>query len=84
MDLRKILIKNTDGKPCIVTTAFVLGFIVVNLKLILSGVTIKEVVLNSFTGSEYAVAIGALGAIYVMRRGQQAKSKKESDDEKNN
>ncbi len=81
MDLRKVLIKNTDGKPCVVTTAFVLGFAIVNLKLILSGFTIKEVTLSAFTGGEYAAALGALGAIYVMRRGQHSKLKEGNSEE---
>lgn len=49
-------------------TAFVLGFVVVNLKLIFSGVTVAGVTLAPFTGSEYALAIAALGAVYTLRR----------------
>jgi hypothetical protein len=49
-------------------TAFVLGFIVVNAKLLLSGMTLGGLELAPFTGVEYAAAVSALGAIYVLRR----------------
>ena len=81
-DLRKVLLKNSDGKPCIVTTAFALGFLVVNAKLIVSGVTIAGFTMAAFTGGEYAAALGALGAIYVMRRSQHGKEvNNESNDQ---
>jgi len=81
LDLRNVLLKNSDGKPCVVTTMFVIGCVIVNLKLILSGVTVRDVAISAFTGGEYAAALGALGAIYVMRRGQHAKAK-EGNNEK--
>ena len=62
------LIKDSDGKRSITMTAFVLGFIVVNLKLLFSGMSIAGIELASFSGGEYAAAIGALGAVYVLRR----------------
>ena len=63
-----MLLKDTNGNKSITMTAFVAGFVVVNLKLVLSGMTLWGVVLAPFTGVEYAAAIAALGAIYVMRR----------------
>jgi hypothetical protein len=39
--LNKFLLNNTDGKKSVTVTAFILGFIVVNLKLLISGLTIK-------------------------------------------
>ena len=68
MNLNKILIKDSDGKPSVTMTAFVTGFIVVNLKLLASGLTIAGYDMSPFTGVDYSAAIGALGAIYVMRR----------------
>jgi hypothetical protein len=68
MNLNKFLLKNTDGKESVTMTAFVLGFLIVNLKLILSGITIEGLTIPPFSGSDYAMAIGALGAVYVMRR----------------
>ena len=49
-------------------TAFVLGFVIVNAKLIMSGMTIGSVQISPFSGTEYAAALAALGAVYVMRR----------------
>ena len=68
MNLNKILIKNSGGKPSVTMTAFVLGFVVVNLKLILSGMEIASYKMAAFTGGEYAAAISALGGVYVLRR----------------
>lgn len=63
-----MLIKDSDGKPSVTMTAFVTGFIVVNVKLLLSGVTLGGFTMAAFTGGEYAAALTSLGAIYVMRR----------------
>lgn len=73
------LIKDSDGKPSVTMTAFVTGFLVVNAKLLLSGVTIAGFTITAFTGGEYAAAIGALGAIYVMRRTKNKEVTKESE-----
>jgi len=80
-----MLIKDSDGKPSVTMTAFVSGFLVVNLKLLLSGITIAGFKMAAFTGGEYAAALGALGTIYVMRRNfgnpngkEQSKTTKES------
>lgn len=70
MDLRRFLIKNSDGKPSTTMTAFIVGFAVVNLKLLISGLTLGGYTMAAFSGGEYAAAVGALGAIYVMRRSQ--------------
>lgn len=80
IDLRKFLMKNSDGKPCVITTMFVVGFIIVNIKLIISGLTIGGYTMANFSGSDYAASIGALGAIYVMRRGQHKKDKENNND----
>jgi len=68
MNINKLLIRNSDGKKSVTMTAFVLGFVIVNLKLILSGTTIGGLSIAAFTGVEYAAALTALGAIYVLRR----------------
>lgn len=65
--MRKFYLKDSNGKPSITTTAFFLGFIVINLKLILSGVDYKGIKFSDFTGSDYGMAMAALGAIYVLR-----------------
>jgi hypothetical protein len=68
MNLNKLLIKDSVGKPSVTMTAFVTGFIVVNAKLLMSGVTVAGYTMAAFTGGEYSAAIGALGAVYVLRR----------------
>ena len=74
INLDKFLLKDTSGKKSITMTAFCVGFIVVNAKLILSGVQIGSLTVSAFTGTEYAAAVAALGAIYVLRRSGNAKS----------
>ena len=64
----KMLLTDTSGKKSATLTAFVSGFLVVNAKLLLSGVTVGGFVLSPFSGTEYAAAVAALGAIYVLRR----------------
>jgi hypothetical protein len=68
MDLNKFLFKDSKGKPSLTATAFIVGFAVVNLKLIFSGVEFNAFKIALFSGGEYAAAIGALGAVYVLRR----------------
>ena len=63
-----MLIKDSSGKKSVTMTAFVMGFIVCNVKLLVGGMTIGGLTINAFTGGEYAAAIGALGSIYVLRR----------------
>jgi hypothetical protein len=68
VNINKLLIKDSAGKPSVTMTAFVTGFITVNFKLLASGITIAGYTMTAFTGGEYAAAVGALGAVYVMRR----------------
>ena len=77
--LQKFLLKDSSGKKSTTVTAFVLGFIVVNIKLLASGLSIAGYSMQPFTGTEYGAAIGALGAIYVMRRST-SKTEGQSDD----
>ncbi len=66
--LDKFLLRDSKGKKSTTVTAFVLGFVVVNLKLLVSGLSLAGYEMSTFSGGDYAAAIGALGAIYVMRR----------------
>lgn len=75
--LDKILIKDTSGKKSLTATAFLIGFLLVNAKLILAGTSIGSVVISPFSGGEYAAAIAALGGVYVLRRQAPTDSKKE-------
>lgn len=66
--LSKVLIKDSTDKKSLTASAFFYGFLMVNIKLLCSGMTIGSLTLSVFSGSEYALAVGALGAIYVLRR----------------
>ena len=70
MDIRKLLMTNSNGEKSTTVTAFWLGFFIVGFKLVASGMTISGITFSEFSGTEYGIALGALGAIYVMRRGQ--------------
>jgi hypothetical protein len=72
------LVKDTSGQESLTATAFVVGFTTCCFKLILSGMTVAGITLAPFSGSEFGIAVGALGAIYVLRRqGDKADEKKD-------
>ena len=60
---------NKPAKEKSVTlTFFTIGFMVALVKLLISGLTIHGMVMAPFSGSEFALVVGALGGIYAMRR----------------
>ena len=66
------------GKPSITLTAFVVGFAIVNIKLLLSDIQITESFqMSTFTGVDYSAAVAALGGIYVMRKNKTIKEEKQ-------
>lgn len=73
--LDKFLIKDTSGEKSVTMTAFVLGFLVVNAKLLISGLTLAGYAMAPFSGTEYGVAVAALGSIYILRRSTSPKDK---------
>lgn len=77
MKFNDFLIKKNDGNPSVTMTAFVLGFVVVNIKLLISGMTIGGLSMAVFSGVEYAAAVAALGTVYVLRRSTSDTTKKE-------
>ena len=66
--MSKMYLKNSEGKPSLTTTLFVIGFVVVTLKLLLSGITIYGFKIPEFSGLNFATCITSLGGIYVLRR----------------
>lgn len=67
--LSKLIISNVKtGQPSYVLTAFIVGVAIVNIKLLLSGITIKEITSSTFTGVDYAASMGALGSIYSLNK----------------
>jgi hypothetical protein len=56
------------GKPSATLTVFLVGTAVVLLKYALSGLTIAGVPFEHMDGSDFAMAVGALGAVYFGRK----------------
>lgn len=56
------------GEKSVTVTAFVAGFGVAVIKLLVSGVTVAGVTLAPFTGTDFAAVVGALGVIYAARK----------------
>lgn len=78
--LRNLSLTDTSGKKSVTVTAFVLGFLLINLKLLVSGMTLFGYQMTAFTGSEYSMALTALGGIYVLRRATTKPNSKETSD----
>lgn len=64
MDITKYLLKDEKGEPSTTRSVFFYGCMICLTKLVLSGVAIGPLALGSFTGGDFALAIGALGGIY--------------------
>ncbi len=76
--MHRFLFKDTNGSKSLTATVFVVGCVIVNLKLIFSGVTVGGITLAEFTGVDYGAALASLGGIYVMRRSTSKEKKEES------
>ena len=59
-----ILLPGQDGQPSTVRTIFLYGCLVCIAKLAFSGLITKWFQLPQFSGSDFGVAIAALGGIY--------------------
>ena len=73
--MNKFLITDTSGNKSLTATAFAIGFLVAAFKFLVSGITIYAVQLPEFGGGEFAVALAALGGIYILRRSKDGGSK---------
>jgi len=69
------IIDPKSKKPSVTLTAFVTGFAVCVAKLLSSGITIGSLKMDKFSGADFAAAVAALGAIYVLRRHKSQKDK---------
>lgn len=62
-------IKDPSTKEESVTvTLYVIGFLVCTLKLLTSGMHFGSMSLGTFSGSDFALAVGAVGAVYWGRK----------------
>lgn len=67
--LSKLVVRNIKtGQPSYVLTAFVFGFFIVNVKLLLSGFELNGIKMSDFSGVDYAAAVAALGGIYTLNK----------------
>lgn len=56
------------GKQSVTLTMFVSGFIIAMVKLLFSGMDIAGFKIENFSGSDFAAVVGALGAVYALRK----------------
>jgi len=71
--------KDTSGNKSVTVTAFVVGFVLVNIKLMISGMELFGHTMEVFTGTSYSMAMAALGGVYVMRRATTTPKEKQND-----
>lgn len=71
--MNKFFIKDSSGKKSITATAFFIGMLIANAKLLLSGVIVGKVSLGTMAGADYALIMGSLGTIYSLRRSKAIK-----------
>lgn len=76
--LNKLVIKDLKtGKPSYTLTAFMVGFFVINIKLIFSGVQFTETFrFSDFSGMDYGACMAALGGVYTLRKNNSIKQNK--------
>lgn len=56
------------GDKSVTLTLLIVGFTICLLKLLTSGIVIGTIQLGTFSGSDFATAVGALGALYAARK----------------
>lgn len=69
-----------SGENSVTLTLFIMGFVVALLKLLTSGIVIGSTHLGQFGGGDFAATVGALGAIYTLRRHSDNISKSKDQD----
>lgn len=67
--LSKLIVVNVKtGKPSYILTAFVVGVLIVNLKLLFSGFEVGGFKMSNFDGTDYGASMAALGGIYSLNK----------------
>lgn len=66
----KLIIKNVKtGKPSYTLTMVLIGFFVINVKLLLSGVQITEKIkFDIFSGTDYAASLAAISGLHIFNK----------------
>lgn len=80
--LDKLVIKDVKtGKPSYTLTVFLLGSLLINLKLLLSGMQFTETFkFEIFSGIDYAAAMGSIGMVYTLRKNATIKPDSQNKD----
>jgi len=61
-----MFLKNSKGVPSATFTVFYVGSFVCLIKLMFAGLVIGSYKLGEFTGSDFGIALAALGGVYVL------------------
>ena len=78
MNFRKLLLTDSEGNKSATLTVFIVGSILVSVKMFFSGLTISTFTLGTFSGVDFAASLVALGGIYILRRTKGTNNDKES------
>ncbi len=80
--LSKLIIKNVKtGQPSYTLTMTIVGFLVINVKLLFSGIEVMDKFkMSDFSGVDYAAALSAIGGIHVFNKKVTRETQKENKD----
>lgn len=71
------------GKESVTLSVFIYGFTIATIKLLFAGMQIGEKFkMSDFSGVDYAAVIGALGAVYTMRKNNTIKPDSPEEEKK--
>ena len=75
------MLKDTKGEKSTTMTVFIIGFIVVCIKLLASGLTIGGYQMSPFSGVDFSAAMSSLAFLYLGRRSKFIKEKENKDED---
>jgi len=63
------ILKNKNGIPSYTATITIVGFAIINLKLLFSGISLPhDIKMSEFSGVDYAAALSAIGGIHLWNK----------------
>jgi len=67
------------GKPSYTATMVVVGFLVINIKLLLSGMQFTDAIrMSDFSGIDYSACLGALGGIHIFNKSKSSQTEEQN------
>jgi hypothetical protein len=70
--------RTDDGKKSYTMTALVVGFAIINIKLLFSGIEVTDKIkMSDFSGTDYGAALAGLGVIYNWGKSQKKEEEKQ-------